>query len=46
MGFRIHAYGSKDMTKVPNLIERCSVVDTSEVRNGTSLSLQSVLDLG
>lgn len=34
------------MTKVPDLIERCSVVDASEVWNGTGLGLHGVLDLG
>jgi len=43
---RAATYGSKDMTKVPNLREGRSVVAAPEVWKGTSLSLEGVLDLG
>ena len=34
------------MAEVPDLREGCSIHATSEIRNGTSLSLKGVLDLG
>ena len=41
---QINTHDSKDVAKVPNLIERCSVVGASDEWKSTSLSLGSVLD--
>ena len=42
----LEAYSSKDVAEVPDLREVFSTVAASEVRNGASLSLESILDLG
>jgi len=41
-----NTYGSKYVPEVPDFREGCSVCAASEVRNGTCLSLEGILDLG